>query len=63
VSCEPEAWRAGAPLLADLAPGRPLHAETWVWLLGRVGFAEASVARDDGPPASYAIVARRPTGA
>lgn len=61
VSCEPAAWPVGgSPVLADLAPGHPLHAETWVWLLAREGFVDTSVKRHDGPPASYAIVGRRP---
>jgi hypothetical protein len=47
-------------VVADLALGRPLHAETWLWLLAREGFVDASVERHEGPPASYAIVARRP---
>ena len=61
VSCEPGAWPpGGSPVVADLAPGRPLHAETWVWLLARQGFVDTSVERNDDPPASFAIVARRP---
>jgi hypothetical protein len=59
VSTDPASWN-GSPVVADLAPGRPFHAETWAWLLGREGFTDVKVARDDGPPASYAIVARRP---
>jgi hypothetical protein len=59
VSHDPQAWLAGAsPVVADLAPGRPLHADTWVWLLARHGFTDVSVEyRDD--PSSYVIVARR----
>ncbi|MGH9078643.1 MAG: class I SAM-dependent methyltransferase [Acidimicrobiales bacterium] len=38
-SATPESWLAGtAHLLSDLAPGRPLHAETWSHLLAEHGF-------------------------
>jgi hypothetical protein len=38
-SATPESWMAGtSPLISDLAPGRPLHAETWAHLLDRAGF-------------------------
>jgi methyltransferase family protein len=48
------------PIAADLAPGRPLHPETWVFLLGRAGFedVEAHVADAGG---SYAVTATRAT--
>jgi SAM-dependent methyltransferase len=44
---------------SDLAPGRPLHAETWAALLAARGFREisrhpAAPSADDGP---YAVVA------
>lgn len=40
----PNAWARGAPLIeADLAPGRPLHPETWEYLLQRRGFADIEV--------------------
>jgi hypothetical protein len=40
-SSTPEAWgRIAGPLVADLAPGRPLHAETWAYLLERNGFGQ-----------------------
>ena len=39
-STTPEAWVAStSPLVRDLAPGRPLHAETWVHLLESRGFS------------------------
>jgi hypothetical protein len=61
VSCEPDAWAdAGSPVVADLAPGRPFHAATWIWLLARQGFVDPAVERAAGPPASYAVVVRRP---
>ena len=38
-SATPETWAAGTShVLADLAPGRPLHAETWSHLLVGQGF-------------------------
>jgi hypothetical protein len=41
-STSPEGWAASAPaLVRDLAPGHPLHAETWAHLLGARGFAVA----------------------
>jgi hypothetical protein len=41
-SMTPEGWAASAsPVVRDLAPGRPLHAETWAHLLGSRGFAVA----------------------
>lgn len=42
-SSTPEAWVAGtAHLLTDLAPGRPLHADTWSHLLAEHGFRTTS---------------------
>jgi len=38
-SATPESWAAGTThLISDLAPGRPLHAETWSHLLADHGF-------------------------
>ena len=37
-TCEPVAFVEANPLLADLAPGRPLRVETWAHLLQRAGF-------------------------
>ncbi len=38
-SATPESWMGStSPVISDLAPGRPLHAETWVQLLGDQGF-------------------------
>lgn len=43
-SATPERWAAGAsPLVSDLAPGHPLHAETWTYLLADRGFAATDV--------------------
>ncbi len=38
-STTPESWSAAvAPMVRDLAPGSPIHAETWTHLLGCRGF-------------------------
>ncbi len=38
-SATPESWLGStSPVISDLAPGRPLHAETWTRLLGDRGF-------------------------
>jgi SAM-dependent methyltransferase len=43
-SATPESWLAGtAHLLSDLAPGRPLHAETWGHLLAQHGFRQTDL--------------------
>jgi hypothetical protein len=43
-SATPESWSAGSShLVSDLAPGRPLHPETWAHLLTGVGFGPASI--------------------
>jgi hypothetical protein len=44
------------PVLADLSPGRPLHAETWAFLLDEAGFAPSAIHRAAG---GYAVVAQR----
>ena len=45
-STTPEGWVASVPpVVCDLAPGRPLHAETWSHLLGTRGFAVAEPVR------------------
>lgn len=49
VGTDPEAWgRSTSVVEADLAPGKPLHAETWAHVLGDRGFGD--VARHDGSP-------------
>jgi len=43
-SATPETWAAAtSPVLADLAPGRPLHAETWSHLLAGHGFRSVGI--------------------
>ncbi len=45
VSAEPRAWGRGRSVVeADLAPGRPLHADTWVGLLAGRGFVDVEIA-------------------
>jgi hypothetical protein len=50
-SMGPAAWsRSLDPVMADLAPGRPLHPETWVQLLARRGFDGVEVRPQPGAP-------------
>jgi Methionine biosynthesis protein MetW len=43
-SSTPEAWMADSShVVSDLAPGRPLHAETWVHLVEDHGFEQVSL--------------------
>jgi hypothetical protein len=46
------------PIATDLAPGRPLHAQTWAFLLARRGFTAVELRLDD-VAGSYAVVATR----
>jgi len=43
VATDPSAWGSGNPVEADLAPGRPFHAATWVHLLEQRGFTGVRV--------------------
>ncbi|MEN3271650.1 MAG: hypothetical protein V7636_411 [Actinomycetota bacterium] len=53
----PESWgRTTSVVEADLAPGKPLHAETWSHLLTERGFADVDVR--DGEP-TYVVAATR----
>ncbi len=59
---QPEAWSAAVPVvIADLAPGRPLHAETWASVLEGKGFEVTSIVDVAAAPEvpGYAVVARR----
>ena len=56
VGTDPAAWGAANPVEADLAPGRPLHAATWVHLLEEQGFLGTSVTEADG---TYLVTASR----
>ena len=50
VSTDPAAWHRHANTVeADLSPGRPLAAETWVALLGARPFAEVAIGRGPRP--------------
>lgn len=43
-SCTPEGWQRGtSPVVADLSPGRPIHAETWTHVLGGRGLTTRAV--------------------
>ncbi len=43
-SASPESWMATTShVMSDLAPGRPLHADTWSHLLAQHGFGQISV--------------------
>jgi len=43
-SATPEAWRRStSPLVADLAPGRPLHADTWTHVLAAYGLSRTAL--------------------
>lgn len=42
----PQAWsRSAPPVVADLAPGRPLHADTWAHLFARLGWTAVEIHR------------------
>ena len=56
VGSPPDLWGSDDPVLADLSPGRPFHAATWVHLLERRGFLSVSVRA--GSP-RYAVTATR----
>ena len=48
-SSTPQSWLSStSPVISDLAPGRPLHAETWGRLLGDRGFRVESVTYGGG---------------
>jgi hypothetical protein len=69
LSTTPAAWDVAAPPVArDLAPGRPLHPETWTAVLAARGVVDVRVHdaptpspdTQVGPIAGYLLVARRP---
>lgn len=58
VSRSPEYFAASDPVRADLAPGRPLHAATWMHLLADLGLGDLDrhdVAGPDGTGACYLV--------
>jgi hypothetical protein len=58
ITTAPHAWlEIAGPLAADLAPGRPLHPETWRYLLKASGFAESSI---NTGAARHLVAARKP---
>ena len=56
IGSDPARWGTTNPVEADLAPGRPLHAATWVHLLEEHGFLGVEVVEGDG---SYLVLAQR----
>jgi hypothetical protein len=70
VSTSPGAWEPSVgPVVADLAPGRPLHAETWSYLLGQLGFDGLEIVEPGGSAggrgrgeASFAVLADKRGG-
>jgi SAM-dependent methyltransferase len=43
-SATPESWAAATPhLISDLAPGRPLHGDTWAHILSQHGFRRTAL--------------------
>jgi hypothetical protein len=43
-SATPESWRRStSPLVADLAPGQPLHPDTWTHVLAASGLARTGL--------------------
>jgi hypothetical protein len=49
IASDPQRWGDGATrVAADLAPGRPWHADTWSHVLGAAGFTTRAVLDGDG---------------
>jgi hypothetical protein len=48
VSTPPSVWGHANPVEADLAPGRPLHPDTWAHLLAEHGFSDVHASTDAG---------------
>jgi hypothetical protein len=60
IATEPEVWvRERPPVEVDLAPGRPLHPDTWCFLLEQAGLEVERRTPADVPAGEYALVARR----
>ncbi|MGA7417392.1 MAG: hypothetical protein WB765_22025 [Acidimicrobiales bacterium] len=57
---DPEAWSDSCPVtVADLAPGRPFHPETWTAVLERTGLVDVVWHRPEGDETTHAVVGRR----
>jgi hypothetical protein len=57
VGTQPDAWgRSTSVVDADLAPGKPLHAETWAHVLGERGFA--TIEHVDAAPLHLVLAVR-----
>jgi len=55
-----QAFTAASPVtVSDLAPGRPLHPETWSAVFARVGLVDVRWHRPEGGALTHAIVGRR----
>jgi SAM-dependent methyltransferase len=54
-----DAWESTVgPVVADLAPGRPMSPATWVHLMGRAGLTVLEVQEEQG---SFAVLAEKPS--
>lgn len=55
-----QAWADGCPVtVADLAPGRPMHPETWTAAFERVGLVDVRWHQPGGGALTHAVVGRR----
>jgi hypothetical protein len=60
-SATPESWMAASSHLAsDLAPGRPLHPDTWSHLLAQRGFRQGSLTFGGGDSRIEPVVSSTP---
>lgn len=60
IASDPQRWSDAAPLVADLAPGRPWHAATWSRVLADCGFDPGAPARDEVAGTVAIVAVRRP---
>ena len=59
IATQPASWHErSSPVERDLAPGRPLHPETWCYLLGEYGFGQLEAITPDELGA-FVVSARR----
>ena len=60
IGTEPDAWATDrSSIEADLAPGRPLRAETWRWMLAERGLADGAIYTGPRPDALPSVPAGR----